>query len=582
MRSFGLMQDGTTVKIALLEGDKDHIKIVDLQTVKLPEADETVETQDTSFDTSLSGMDFDFDFPDGDNLGEEPSETKEDSTPLDLTEQPVESPAERTLETIARELDFANGTVSMNLDISNVAYKEASIPKKAGKKKINAELKKLFFDETTPSVMTLTHMQRSDGSYVGIGHEGKMDLLENLIHINRSLSKKRYHYSYIQSNEIPLINAVRFNHSVKTEDISAIIYIGIDSSRVTLLKGYDFYSELPIINEGYLSSDIIKTVHSRVRLEASHLNISKIDNYFIAGDGLNDLMLETITESQNDARVEFLLPLKLSEMTDYSGVYDEQTLAAYIVPIMLAVTAVMTKDTGLIRSNFLPKQLREQQNILSISTEGFAVLGLILIVSLFSINNILRQRTENRAIELEMRQTRAQIDVTRTRLDSLVIIRNEIGRIETNISRSNLLIGNRNQWHFIMERISNMFNRNRISWLNSIQNEQDGFRIIGNTTNRINIIRLSELFPNARVQYINEEKIQDHTIWNFEIVFGMPDPLETKRMNFIRESQFRNYSLPNHHNSVSGSGNISKRNNNQEASGTDETGKPAENVFSVD
>ena len=545
------MQDGSAIKVAYLEAEKDRIKIVDLQTVKLPEA-EVPTTPDGMFDEALSDMDFDFDFDGSGETtegGSEPKSQQDFQIPKEA--EPLHAKKEeRNLEKVARELNFENGTLSINLDISNVTYKELKVPEKASKKKIYSEIKKLFFDVESPAVMTFSYLQRHDESYIGVSHEGKMELLENLINLNRSISKSRYHYSYIQPNEFALINALRFNYNIKPDDVSAILYIGVDYSRITLLRGYDFLADLPIINEGYKSKDAIKTIFSRLMLESSHLNLTVVNNYFLAGDGLNDSLLEFIADRQPESRVEYLLPLKLIDMFDYSERYDEKTLAEYIIPIMLAVTAAFPKSPVLIRSNFLPRQLKEQQNFFSINTAGFAALGLILLVALLGINSVLRHQTANNRIRLEIRRTESQIEINKVRLDSLAMIRNEIATIEKNISRSNLLIGSRNQWHYIMERIANSFHRNRISWLTSIKHDRQGFRVVGKTTNRLHISALSKLFPEAVIQYFREDPIADHTVWYFEVIFGMPDPLETKRLNYLRESRLTNMSLPNRRNDL--------------------------------
>ncbi len=552
LKSFGLMQDASIIKIANLQADKEFVRILDLRSVVVPEVKTPLSTEE-EFDDSMSGMDFDFDFEsNGDTetpspAPEQPAPPKDPFLPEEIDQQ-EERKEENTIETAAREMNFADGKLSLNLDISNVAYREMEIPGKPGKKKIYSELKKQFFDEASPAVMSFAYIKRIDDTYVGVSHEGKMELLEKLINLNRTVAKKRYHYSYIQTNEFALINALRFNYSLRADAITAILYIGVDSSRVTLVKGYDLLAELPIINEGANSKDTVKTLFSRLKLESSHLELANIDNYFIAGNGVNNSMLDYIKERQPEARVEYLLPLTLMDLIDYSDRYDETTLAEYIIPIMLAVLAALPKKQGLLRANFLPKQLREQQNFFSINAVGFTFLGLTLFAALISINTLLHLQTENRRIILEKESTQSQIEVSRAQVDSLNVIRQEISTIKQNIARSQLLIGERNQWHFIMEKISDNFSRNRINWLISLTNDQKGIKLTGRATNRLHIIALSRLFPDAAIQHINKDIVRDHTVWDYEIVFGMPDPLETKRLNYLRESRITNKSFNRYYN----------------------------------
>ncbi len=552
LRVFGLAQDGTKIRLAHLTADKERIIINDLEKIFLPDTEVPV-SPDTALEETLDDFDFDFD------LGSDTSaksvkkeeEIKDDDTSYDIfgeehqKKEPVKEVVEeetpqmgKNLDDVAAEYGFERGTLALNLDVSNITYKELSLPAKSSKKKIQNSLKKIFYDKESPSVMTFSYVSRQDGSVLGVSHEKKMDLLEHIINVNRAISKKRYHYSLIQTNEFALINAMRFNYDIKPDEITALIYIGHDYSRITLTKGYDFFLDMPIINEGSKSKDAIKTIISRFMLEVSHINISAVHNYFLAGEGLSEKTFELFYDRIPNANVRLLLPLKLMEMNDYSDKWDNFTLAEFIIPIMLAVNAALPKDHSLIKSNFLPKQLREQQNLFSISTEGFMVLGLILITALVGINVVLKQQTDNSRMLLEISKTNSQIQVSKTVMDSIYIIAGQIENIEKNIARSNNLVGSRNQWHFIMEKIAKNFQQNHLSWLLTLRGQSDTFRLTGKTTNRVNIISLSKLFPDAVIHIINEEKIQNNTVWHYEISYTMPNPLETKRINYLRETGF--------------------------------------------
>ncbi|MCB5230447.1 MAG: hypothetical protein WCX83_02685 [Candidatus Cloacimonas sp.] len=530
---FGLMQDGGEIKVAHLVVDKERVVIQNLLKARTAEEESTKSTE-SLFQDQLSSLDFDFDFDDDVVISDstDPESHNEPQIPGQNEEfHLLEEKQSVSLGDLAQDLNFEQGAISLNLDISNVAYKDLKSSSKASKKKILKEMKQSFYDDENPGVLSFAHFSKSDNSAVGISHEGKMELLENLIGINRSLSKKRYHYSYIQTNEIALINALKLNYSINSEDISAIIYIGLDYSRITLTKGYDFLLDLPIINEGSQSKDVINTVYSRLMLERSHLNLTFIANYFLAGDKLDDSMIEFIYSRQPDSQVNYLNPLRLMEQEDYQEKYSEKTLAEFIVPIMLATIAAFPKESSLIRTNFLPKQLKEQQNLFSISTEGFLVLGLTLIVGLLSINLTLKQREQNSKIKLENTNLKSQIQVTQAVLDSVYVLSAELKQLEDNLNRIKNIVGDKNQWHYILNKISESFNSNRLSWISSIHDEGKGFRVVGRTTNRRNIIVLAELFDGAVIRYVNEDRIQDHTIWNFEIYFDLPEPKKTKQDN---------------------------------------------------
>lgn len=550
IKSFGIFQEDTNLKIAEVNASGEEVTIKDLQMIALEVTDPTGAAQETPLEEALEGLEFDFDFEE--NSGQElPKEEKSLDDIGSLTGDETDKDEstydhQRSLEDLYREMQFEKGTISLNLDFNNVVYKDLHVPEKTGKKKLNAIMKQEFFGDDPPRVSTLSHIRRSDGSYVGVLHRKNMELLETLIMLNRSMSKKRFHYSYIQTNEFALLNALRYNYfDIREDEISAVIYIGKDNTQVMLTKGYDFFTDLPVINEGYESADIINTVIRRIMLERSQLGIEAIQRFYIAGGELEDSMLETVKDHDPSAKVEYLLPLRLmgrdvaSDGSNiYADKYDEKTLASYIIPIMLAVVAAQPKETFLIRANFLTKQLREQQNIFSISTEGFIALGLTLIAALIGTNMAFQQQADNRNVHVENTKISSQIRVEQTKLDSIFAIERKIEELGRNIARSNEFIGDKNQWHFIFEELSKILRVSPLSWLKSIaSNDDDGFVIQGYTTDRSNIIDFSTRFPDSVIKHFIREEIEGQQVWSFEISFGMPDPIETHRINYERESK---------------------------------------------
>ncbi len=540
IKSFGIFQEDINLKIAEINATGEELTIKDLQMITLKMTDSSGKIPETPLEEALEGLEFDFDFEE--TTAQDVQEEKSYYDMASFTSDKLEKDDstydhQRSLEDLYREMQFEKGTISLNLDFNNVVYKDINVPDKISKKKLYSIIKNEFFGDDPPRVATLSHLRRNDGSYVGVLHRKNMELLETLIMLNRSMSKKRFHYSYIQTNEFALLNALRYNYfDVTQKDISALIYIGKDNTQVMLAKGYEFFIDLPVINEGYESKDIIDTVIRRIMLERSQLGIEVINRYYISGGGLDDSMLEIIRSQSPSAKVEYLLPLRLMEQNDYSEKYDEKTLASYIIPIMLAVVAAQPKEPFLIRTNFLTKQLKEQQNIFSISTEGFIVLGLTLISGLIGANIAFQQLTDNRSVHLEKTTISSQIRVEQTKLDSIFAIESEIDKLGRNIARSNEFIGEKNQWHFIIEELSKTLRASPLSWLKSINSNNDGFVIQGYTTDRSNIVDLSKKFPDSIVKYFIKEEVEGQRVWSFEISFGMPDPLETHRINYERES----------------------------------------------
>ncbi len=537
IKSFGLFQDILQVKIATIVSEKDNVTIADLRKSVLPQPETSPEAFQEK--TGPDNLDFDLDLDDTGILDETNKELDtfaDFETPEEHKKSQADKDRKALMDT-ATELEFETGTLSLNLDLTKVIYKDVDVPRKASKKKIFTETKKQFYEGNPPGMFSLSYLKREDNSYIGVSHEGNMELLEQIISINRMLSKKRYHYSFVQPNEIALINALRFNYEINHQDISAIIHISKDYTQVTLTQGYNLLTDLPLINEGHEASDLINTVISRIMLERSHIGVTSIQNYFICGEGLKDAMIEFIKERAPEANVEFMIPKRIYDQNNNLKKYDDKTLAEYIIPIMLSLVASNIPGTShLIKVNFLPKQLKEQQNIFSINYLGFTVLGLLLISGLISINMYIENMTVISSTNIEISNIRKQLTIAQSRLENVYAMSDQIEKLERNLERTNRYLGNKNQWHYILEEISRTLRSNPLSWLTSLRNDENGFRVAGITNNRRNIVRLSEIFPQAVVYQTTKNEIEGQQVWNFEISFKYPDAFETRRRDRIRES----------------------------------------------
>jgi TolA-binding protein len=525
-RAFGVFQDGESIRIACLALDKNVVNIERLYRDSLtitgaPPASSGFSAynydsggENDGYGASSSSMGSELEFEEIDSVHDEFSGT----TGLD------------NLTHIINEVSMTQGPIALNLEVSNVRYRKLQLSHKLPKKKILNEIKKEFALAGTASYLTTTYLPCGADEVVGIAHEGSMDLLEKLVTVNETVFHHALRVERIQPNEIALINGVRFNYEIAETDFIAIFYIGVDFSRITLMNGRDYYMDLPIINEGFASENIINTIYSRYLLEKAQYHIPQLTRIFLAGSGIDQNALEMLVEKDPDVKVEILLPLHLTDNPDFVGDYTERDLTEFIIPIMLAAASLFPKNPAFLHPDFLPKELKQKN--LSIGLTGIVLLACTLTTGLVGMQMIFKQRAENQQIKQDIQAVRMKIDENRSKIEMINGLKAQITDIENNMARVKSLIGDKNQWHYVMEMISESFGSGRMTWSTNLVKEAKGFRLKGTTVNRKQIVEFSQLFPNGKIDKINEKMVVGRQVWDFEIVFGMPDAIETKRRDF--------------------------------------------------
>ncbi len=535
-KTVGIYQDGNVIKLATFSVEKDVITLLNLNKTEISKKEKDDEN---AFDNDfLSGLGF------GDETKEEksPSDFSWDDTPKDENNSDEDSPEIEqidvteleNLKSFFEENEVHEGKISLNLDISNVSYKTIPAPVKKSKKAIIKELYSVFNEENSKSAI-YSYYPLNEDEIVGIKHEDKMFLLENILSISQFHPKRKFNFGKIQTDEVALLNAVRWNYEIRDDEISAIFYVGIDYSRIIIMKGYNSFQILPIVNETTKSPEIINTLYSRLLLEKSHHEIPNLDHIFLCGEDITTERIETLRAVEPECKIERLLPLRIM---DNDVRYNPENYTAYIIPIMLAIAGVYPKDPTLLPVDFLPKKLLEQQNIFSLNFPGFVVLVIILLTGLFGINEYFQLNNINRHTQMEIMNIKRKIDTKKTIVDSIALLENKISQIKTNMKQVSEIVTDQNQWHYILKKMSNTVGENSVSWITNLHKlSTNNFVVQGQTTLRSNVIKFSKMFPNSKIEKLHENEIEGYTVWNFEITFGMPDPIKTKRADALFEKK---------------------------------------------
>ena len=102
-------------------------------------------------------------------------------------------------------------------------------------------------------------------------------------------------------------------------------------------------------------------------------------------------------------------------------------------------------------------------------------------------------------------------------------VKEKQGHFQKNLELIEKITGNKNQWYYILNVISEAFNKYKISWLNDLKSTASKFHITGYTSNRRHILKFTELFPDGRISRIIKENIEGVEVWKFNISYSYPN-----------------------------------------------------------
>ncbi len=156
---------------------------------------------------------------------------------------------------------------------------------------------------------------------------------------------------------------VRTQYQPQEEEVSVLVYVGHDFSRLIFMQGENYLHFAPIISEGYESPNIENTIYSRILLEQDNIALTRIDRILLAGESHKVNLLEAIAPQFSSALVEYMKAPTL-DLGEFEGSIGE-AVSEYVIPIMTAWRTLQPKLPGFYDINLIPHFVLEGQTGIS-------------------------------------------------------------------------------------------------------------------------------------------------------------------------------------------------------------------------
>ena len=533
-KAFGIFQDGLKYQLAELELSNDTIIIKNLEEIVLPSPyyennlTENIETE--NFDLDVDG---ELNMSDIGNL---------DSPEFDENNQ-EQNIGRDLLRHFLEKYNLASGQISSNCEDESISYFQFN--SEYFKRPLLSKLKKelLTKAEIKSKDYQLEYILNADQSGLAVVHRGPFELLNILQDINTISSKTKFFYSQIQTNEIALMDIVKNCYDFPEDEYVTLVYFGIEYKVGIVFKNNVFIKTFNIIVPPADPETLRNIIYSKIILEQDNSNIQITQNLLFAGKFVSDEDIEFFQKSIDSNGVIDRINIPVlsiqkddQDFIDLENSSDEDLqssenvkpdtnnidIAKYAIPIALAWKSLQPKKRFL-DFNLLPATIVENQKYFKISWHGFLILAAIFY---FAFSGTVRNlQIKQEVLQYSRLNYRLENELTSNRalVAKLKKLKEELNVLESNMQKITSIVGNRNQWTYILKTLSEALHENPLSWITSLNATDKEINIDGMTTNKRSIISFANLLPNGKIININKAKIIDQTIWNFSLSFDYPD-----------------------------------------------------------
>lgn len=331
--------------------------------------------------------------------------------------------------------------------------------------------------------------------------------------------------AFIESADISLVNLVNLNYHFKPEEITVLVYVGNEFSRLIFMQGQQILHISPRLDEGIDSIIIFDSIYNRIILEQDSLNIPKIHRILTAGEAKDmgvKYYLSRMFPNDKQIKVDDL-QLKNLSVSDRK-LFPGEKISRLAIPIGNAWRILDEKNKGLIKLDLLPAKVKERQKIHKLGLGGWLVLILLFLSTWFFTFRI-------GALQIKLVERQTQVQIKTLELDNLLEIEKELnkaaeklGYYKKTYSVLDSMMSQTKNWNGFVKRISDVAVQVGQSWVtDAIPNPNRTVTIKGYTLYRNRIAQFSDAIGSAVLKKVESAEIRAQTVYAFELLADVPD-----------------------------------------------------------
>lgn len=382
------------------------------------------------------------------------------------------------------------------------------------KTRIIEELKNVrTFQPTADAVDSIV---TDEGNLLCVVREDGLSLINHLDNIKGFLGNRLPNIAGIDSSDISLLNMVRMNYDLRPDEVSVIIYVGVEFTRLIFMRGQHFFQLAPILSEGYDSSNLQNTVYSRLLLEQDNLGIHRINKIILTGESRRIELKDFLQQLLPDQEIDYLRTPNVDLTQLPAELHD--TVSDYAVAIGAAWKVLDASNKKFYHTSLLPDDIREGQRVFKLSWHGYVLLAAIFGSTLMFTTAIQKKNREITDIRGVLDVKTAQISENTTLMSSIAVLQGQLNKYKTSMALYDTLVPGADKFSKAFSQLSNGIDDLNSIWVNEfVATEAGQATMNGFAVSRSRIPRLSSLFDKALLKEVTTEEIREETVYRYKI-----------------------------------------------------------------
>jgi hypothetical protein len=374
---------------------------------------------------------------------------------------------------------------------------------------------------TQPALDAVGFFSSAEKNLICIVREDGVAMLSVLDEIKPFLGKRLPRISLIECADIALMNLARANYGFVQDEITVIIYVGVEYTRLIFMKGSEFFHFAPMLGEGYDSSNIRNTVYSRLLLEQDNMGIPRIDKILLAGESRRITFDEFIREQLPDVDVQYLRTPYLNSSNLPAEV--QELIPEYSIPIATAWKVLEEDHPAFYHVNLLPEGVRESQRTFKLAWHGYLLFTLVFMFTFFFASRYAQLQNDLRKKQNTLAQLQEKVAANEQLKTSINNLGDQFSRYQTALTVYDSLVPGCDRWNRAVGQLAKGVEDLKALWVTEVRAVESGsMSIQGYSLYRARIPRIAALFDNSTLTKVEVKEIRDKTPPVYNFIIGVP------------------------------------------------------------
>lgn len=352
-----------------------------------------------------------------------------------------------------------------------------------------------------------------DGRLMAVVRDHEVRLLNLITHLRTRRRLRPPLLCKIESAETALVNLVNANYSFGETEISVIVYLGHEFSRLIFMQGHEIYNISYIIGAGLDSENINHTIFSRIFLEQDNLNLPQIQNIILTGEAFEVGLKEFLSQKLSDQ-----IEIDYIRLSHLEVIGNEPLVCPFAVAIGSAWSILNRKESNKYDINLLPQKIRDEQKRFKLGIVGWMLLVLLPLVAFFSTVKIGQYHREISRLKIKkgfQQEELAYLQSIEMRLNTrkrrLQNYRNAFAIVDS-------MSAGANTWSNFLYKLSRETRRIGQTWITEmLPQSQSGVLLKGYAVYRSRIPQLSRAMGGGALKRVEVKQIRNRTVYFFEM-----------------------------------------------------------------